>query len=143
MVKSFFVALPLLLVSCTATDVGNALLPDEFTFGSSSGDHYGDTSLGHRSGIYEGSSESTYAALSWHLPEIGEKPLTREERAEIRTAALEAEAALTQDAEPEVKMNIRDGVEPPPVWVLGIAAFILLIFVLAVAWKSKRNNQWH
>lgn len=137
-----YVAL-ILLASCTATDVGNALLPDEFTFGSSSGDHYGDASLGQRSGSYAGSSESTYAALSWHLPEIGEKPLTREERAEIRTEALEAEEALLLSEEPVIKMNIRDGVDPPPVWVLGIAAFILLIVVLAVAIKSKRNRQWH
>ena len=140
MVKSFFVALPLLLVSCTATDVGNALLPDEFTFGAGSSDWYGSSDLDFFNGTHEGSSDSTYASLTWHIPDIGEKPLTREERAEIRTEALEAEAAL---AEPVVQMNIREGVDPPPVWVLGIAAFLLLIVVLAVAVKSKRNSQWH
>lgn len=140
MVKSFFVVLPLLLVSCTATEVGNTLLPDELTFGASSGDHYGENKLGPLAGKYEGASESTYAALTWHLPEIGHERMSVEERAEIRTAALEAEAEIS---EPEIKMNIREGVEPPPKWVLIFAAFILLIFVLAVAWKARRNNQWH
>tara|TARA_R110000824_G_scaffold4617_4_gene22211 strand:- start:9679 stop:10098 length:420 start_codon:yes stop_codon:yes gene_type:complete len=137
-----YVAL-ILLASCTATEVGNALLPDELTFGAGSSDWYGSSDLDFFNGTHEGSSDSTYASLTWHLPDIGEKPLTREERSEIRTAALEAEEALLLSEEPVIKMNIRDGVDPPPVWVLGIAAFILLIVVLAVAFKSKRNKQWH
>ncbi len=119
----------LLLSSCSVTEVGDAILPDEFTMGRGRGEHV----------RYEGESETTYGAFTWHLPSIADEPMSRDERSQIREAALAADTV----AEPEIKMNIREGMEPPPASVIYIAAILLLIFVLAVAWKSRRNNQWH
>ena len=119
----------LLLASCTTTEVGDTLLPDEFTLGHGRGEHI----------RYEGETETTYGAFTWHLPSLADEPMSRDERSQIREAALAADAG----AEPEIKMNIREGMEPPPASVIYIAAILLLIFVLAVAWKSRRNNQWH
>ena len=122
--------LPLLLLSsCTVTEVGDTILPDEFTLVHGRGEHI----------RYEGETETTYGAFTWHLPSLADEPMSRDERSQIREAALAADAG----AEPEIKMNIREGMEPPPASVIYIAAILLLIFVLAVAWKSRRNNQWH
>jgi len=127
------------LTSCTVTEVGDTLLPDEFTLGHGRGTHIGGIQAHVHDREYEGESESTYGAFTWHLPSIADEPMSRRERAEIREEAFEADTT----AQPELKMNIREGMEPPPTSALYVAAGLLLLFVLAVAWKSRRNNQWH
>lgn len=127
------------LTSCTVTEVGDTLLPDEFTLGHGKGSYMGAIQTHSPEWGYDGETESTYGALTWHLPSIADEPMSRRERAEIREEAFEADTT----AQPELKMNIREGMEPPPPSALYAAAGLLLIFVLAVAWKSRRNNQWH
>lgn len=128
-----------LLSACSATTVGDTLLPDEFTLGHGRGTHTGGIHAHSNDREYNGESESTYGAFTWHIPSIADDSLSRHEWETIREDALET-ATNTED---ELTMNIRDGVDPPPVGVIYAAAALLLLFVLAVAWKSRRNNQWH
>lgn len=128
-----------LLASCSARTVGDTLLPDEFTLGHGRGTHTGGIQTHSPRWDYEGESETTYGALTWHLPSLSDTSISRSEWEDTREAALEASVA----DEGELQMNIREGVEPPPVGVLYAVAALLLLFVLAVAWKSRRNNQWH
>ena len=136
-----YLALILLLSACTVREVGNTLLPDEFTYGASSGDHYGDTKLGPLDGKYEGASDSTYAALTWHLPQLEEKEVDRSPEWE---ATREANMLTDESVEEEFSESLATGATFEADWrhaaVFGGVIAILLIGLLV---KLTRSNRWH
>tara|TARA_R110002012_G_scaffold37683_7_gene105425 strand:- start:197 stop:607 length:411 start_codon:yes stop_codon:yes gene_type:complete len=134
-----WLALIVLLSACTAKEVGNSLLPDEFTYGASSGDHYGNSKLGPFDGKYEGVSESSYAALTWHLPQLESKPTV--DRDEI----LSTSVVLNEEpVEEEFSESLATGATFKADWrhasAFGGVIAILLIGLLV---KLQRSNGWH
>ena len=134
----------LCLGGCSTTSSPlDIISPDQLTVGHGQGSHSGDAfrNDGYGAG-YDGESESIYAALTWNLPSFKDDDrLTREERHAIRALHLNADT----EAEPalDTKLNLRDGMAPPPSWLPyaiggGLLTFLLLVFV-----KSRRTNGWH
>ena len=137
----------LLLTSCTAAEVGNTLLPDAFTYGqgsmSSAMTGKIDTSWGYDSWPMtgEGEGESTYSALTWHLPSIDEGP-SKAERAEIRKEALIIDEIVNKEIDESATMAAGGAYAAD--WrhaaaFGGILALLLLILLI----KLQRNNGWH
>ena len=117
------------------------LSPDELTIG-----HGRTTGLmnggytGHNDMFeYESEAESTYAALTWDIPSFKADDMTREERHAIREANL---AAAQEEPTGGFKMNIREGVEPPPAWAIGAIVGSLALFFLLIFFKSRRSQPW-
>ena len=134
-----YVALILLLSACTVREVGNTLLPVEFTYGSSSGDHYGESKLGPFDGKYEGSSEGNYAALTWHLPQLEDSPTVDRDEVLSTSVVLDEEPVEEEFAE-----SLATGATFKADWrhaaVFGGVIAILLIGLLV---KLQRSNGWH
>ena len=160
-----YLALLLLLSSCQSwgwSDTADALLPDEFTMGSGSSsaslDGKLDTHWGYDSwdSTYAGDSESTYAALTWHLPSVKtDNGMSRETQ---RNLALlvdhmvkeEGIEAVPEDHEEEdaqatvgpLKMNLREGVSLPSKEVLlGLLGALLLAFLFIRYQKAQSSRR--
>lgn len=134
-----WLTLILLLSACTVREVGNTLLPDEFTYGASSGDHYGQNKLGPLDGKYEGASDSTYAALTWHLPQLEDSPIVDRDEVLSTSVILEEEPV-----DEEFSESLATGATFKADWrhasVFGGVIAILLIGLLV---KLQRSNGWH
>ena len=119
----------LLLASCTTTEVGDTLLPDEFTLGHGRGEHI----------RYEGETETTYGAFTWHLPSIDDG-LSRQERVDLRAESLRLDLA----AEEEQEITIGDGAtfkaDARHATIFAGVIGLLIIFLLI---KLRRSNGWH
>ena len=143
--KVFFITL--LLTSCTAAEVGNTILPDEFTYGqgSMSSAMAGkiDTSWGYDAWpmIGEEEGESTYAALPWHLPSIDEGP-SKAERVEIRKEALMIDEIVNEDVESPSTMA-SGGVYTPDWRHAAVFGGILALLLIILLIKLQRSNGWH
>ena len=135
----------LCLGGCSTTSSPlDIISPDQLTIGrgSTSMGGYLDEPQGMHDFDFDGEAESTYAALTWDIPSFKDDDrLTREERHAIRALHLNADT----EAEPalDTKLNLRDGMAPPPSWLPyaiggGLLTFLLLVFV-----KSRRTNGWH
>ena len=156
----------LLLASCQTwgwSDTADALMPDEFTMGqgsSSMNTHTTGGYSGHQD-MYEydgaGEGESTYAALTWHLPSIkSDNGMSRETQrnlalladhmvAEEGLSSEEVEAEETEDAATvgPLTLNLRPGVSLPSKEVFfGILGALLLVF-LTIRYKAKAaQRRW-
>ena len=158
----------LLLASCQSwgwSDTADALLPDEFTLGNGSGS---SALTGEVDTWWEGDewpfeteseSESTFAALTWHIPSVkSDNGMSRETQrnfallvdhmvaeADIAPTPREAEAEeLTEDvvkAGP-LTLNLREGVEPPPLWLGGVVIGLLLAVFLKMRSSTQRRREW-
>tara|TARA_R100000458_G_C8276523_1_gene251882 strand:- start:531 stop:968 length:438 start_codon:yes stop_codon:yes gene_type:complete len=123
----------------------DVITPDELTIG-----HGKTTGLmnggytGHNDMFeYEGESDSTYAALTWHIPSFQDPALTRAERRELRESNLATEDVVEDNFEVgALKLNIREGVEPPPMWAIGAIVGALALFFLLIFIKSRRSQPW-
>ena len=124
----------LLLASCTLDHVS----PDRLTIGGGRSAWTGEADLGHGHGAdLEGDAESYGASLSWDLPQWDES-----EHPDDR-AALSAAVRAAGDEPPSgaMKMNLRDGIDPPPGWALYGLAGLFLVFVTMVV-ISARKSRW-
>ena len=128
--------LVLLLASCTLDHVS----PDRLTIGGGRSAWTGEADMGHGHGAdLEGDAESYGASLSWDLPQWGESEHP-DDRAALSAAV---RASGDEPTDGSMKMNLREGADPPPVVVLyGLVGF-LLIFVVIVVMRSRRTNRWH
>ena len=116
-------------------------MPDEFTYGQGSGTHSGEAFRNAPYYGYEGESDSTYAAFTWHLPPIDKGP-SREERAEIREQSLMIDA--TVDKEIALDETMANGGAYKADWrhAAGFGGLIApLLIVLLV--KLQRSNGWN
>ena len=136
-----------LLVGCTATEVGNTLLPDEFTLGQGSSTMNTHTTGGYvgHNDMYaydgEGEGESTFAALTWKLPSFDEGP-SREERAAIRAESMKIDEIVAEEL--AVDTTMANGGTYKADWrhaagFGGVIAFLLLGLLI----KLTRSNGWH
>jgi len=145
--KSYVLGL-LLLTSCTATEVGNTLLPDEFTYGQGSASSSmsgkvapfrGDDSL-PMTGDTEG--ESSYAALTWHLPSL-DAGSSREERSRIRSESLLIDELVKIEEEHPVDIMASGGTLRAD-WrhAAGFGGIMLILLIILLV-KLRRSNGWH
>ena len=123
----------ILLASCSATEVGNTLLPDEFTYGRGRGEHI----------RYEGESETTYGAFTWHLPSIDDGGPSREDRNRIRSESLIIDEPVVVEEETPTDIMASGGTLRAD-W-RHAAAFggIMLILLIILLVKLRRSNGWH
>ena len=139
----FLAVLVLFLTSCTAREVGNTLLPDEFTLGRGSstinttGGYQGHSNMYE----YDGEGESSYGALTWHLPSLDE-PMSREDRQRLRSESLLIDEVIVEETiEPE---TMAEGGTFTAEWrhaaVFGSIISLLLLILLI---KLQRSNGWH
>ena len=137
----------LLLASCTATEVGNTLLPDEFTYGQGSASSAmsgkvapfrGDDSL-PMTGDTEG--ESSYAALTWHLPSLDKGP-SRRERAEIREEAFMRDEFVIKELAPDETMANGGAYKADWRHAAGFGVILLILLIILLV-KLRRSNGWH
>ena len=145
--KAYVICL-LLLTSCTATEVGDTLLPDEVTLGRGSSEMGGylDEPQGMHDFDFDGESESTYAALTWYLPSLNDD-LSRADRERIRSASFLREAMVAREIEEEEEKGdttMASGGAFQADWrhaaaFGGILVFLLIILIV----KLKRSNGWH
>ena len=138
----------LCLGGCSTTSSPlDIISPDQLTVGHGQGTYGFDGKMDARGddswpSTYDGESESTYMALTWDIPPFKDDDrLTREERHAIRS--LNLNAATEAEPVPDTKLNLRDGMAPPPPWLPyaiggGLLAFMLLVFL-----KSRNSNGWH
>lgn len=140
--------LALLLSACTARQVGNALIPDELTLGRGKGTSEMDGKLD----TYwsqdpwpvrmEGESESTYAALTWHLPSINDEP-SRQEREDIRARSLLLDEQVAEEmASTNETMTVGGTIEADWRHAAAFGGLIVLLLVLLLI-KLLRSNGWH
>jgi hypothetical protein len=157
-----YMPLLLLLASCQTwgwSETADVLLPDEFQIGEGSSSLNTVGGYTGHSNMYEymGEGESTYAALTWHLPQVkSENGMSREtqrnlallvdhmaeEEGLVAADPIEAEAPEEVSAGP-LKLNLREGVALPPKEVgYGLLA-VLLIGVVFVRLKQRSSRrQW-
>ena len=106
MLNKISALLLLIMMSCSATEVGNSLLPDELTLGRGRGTSEMNGSVdtwweGEEWDVdMEGENESTYAALTWHLPSIEDSP-SRKEREDLRSQSLIIDEIVASEVEEE------------------------------------------
>ena len=157
-----YLPLLLLLSSCQTwswSDTADALMPDEFTMGQGSSEYaWAGGHLGSDPAYsYDGENESTYAALSWHIPSIkSDNGMSRETQrnfallvdhmvAEEGLSSEEVEAKETEDAATvgPLTLNLRPGVSLPPKEIFfGILGALLLAF-LTIRYKAKAaQRRW-
>lgn len=156
-----YLALLLLLSSCQSwgwSDTADALLPDEFTLGegSSSINTIGGYQGHHHMYEYDGEGESTYAALTWHLPSVKtDNGMTRETQRNLALLVdhMASEQGLTAAAEePEgveptvssapLQLNLRDGVSLPSKEILfGVLGALLIAFMFFRYQKSQSSRR--
>ena len=158
----------LLLASCQSwgwSDTADALLPDEFTLGNGSGS---SALTGEVDTWWEGDewpfeteseSESTFAALTWHIPSVkSDNGMSRETQrnfallvdhmvAENDLVTASDEVADQEATEEVVKagpltLNLREGVAPPPLWTIAVIAILLLLFFLKMRSSPQRRREW-
>ena len=154
----------LLLSSCQSwgwSDTADALLPDEFTMGSGSSsaslDGKLDTHWGYDSwdSTYAGDSESTYAALTWHLPSVkSDNGMSRETQRNIallvdhmvreegieESGESEAKVVATDTAGP-LQLNLREGVSLPSKEVLFGLLGVLVLAFLFIRYQKMQNSR--
>ena len=131
-----------ILASCSTREVGNTLLPDELTLGRGVTEigGYLDEPQGVHDFDFDGESESTYAALTWHLPSIEDSP-SREEREDLRSRSL----LLSEMAAPEEENEtINSGATLEADWRhAAIFSGILGLLLIIILVKLQRSNGWH
>ena len=122
----------------------DVITPDELTVGRGSTEMGGylDEPQGMHDFDFDGDSETTYVALTWDIPSFVDPTLSREEWRSIREGNLLAEESVAKE-EAALKLNLREGATPPPLWAVGavvgcLAAFFLLIFI-----KSRNSQPWN
>ena len=157
-----------LLSSCQSwgwSDTADALLPDEFTLGNGSGSSAlsGEVDTWWENEDWpvdmESESESTFAALTWHIPSVkSDNGMSRETQrnlallvdhmvaeADIEAASEEAESEEVADdvvqAGP-LTLNLREGVAPPPLWTVGVIFALLMLFFLKMRSSTQRRRDW-
>jgi len=136
-----------LLTSCTATEVGNALIPDELTLGRGKGtselDGKLDTHWSHDSwpSTYEGDHESTYAALTWHLPSIADD-YSRKEREDLRKDSLIIDAIVNEELSESTTMASGGAYKADWRHAAGFGGVLLVLLVILLV-KLQRSNGWH
>ena len=142
----------LLLASCQTwgwSDTADAISPDEFTIGSGSQNLGGTFSDGVHDFDLDGEEESTYAALTWHLPSIknedGMDRTTQRNLSLLIDKMAEDEGVAVGDT-PAIPVatslftpNIRKGAKLPPLWVVASVGAGLLLLVLMARRKSRRK----
>jgi len=139
--------LALLLASCSARDVGNTLIPDELTLGQGKGTSSMDGKLNtHWSQdswpvTMEGEQESTYAALTWHLPSIDDSP-SRKEREDLRATSviLDQKAAELINEDETLGAGSTFKADWRHATAFGSVIVLLLIILL---FRLQRSNGWH
>ena len=161
-----YFSLLLLLSSCQSwgwSDTVDALLPDEFTMGqgsSSMATHTVGGYTGH-SNMYEyegdGEGESSYAALTWHLPSVkSNNGMSRETQRNfallvdhmvaeegIGSSVEDREEVAEQATVGPLKMNLREGVSFPPKEILLGILGALILFALFVRYKANAaRRRW-
>ena len=154
----------LLLSSCQTwgwSETADALMPDEFTMGSGSSSMNTHTTggyIGHND-MYEydgdGEGESTYAALTWHLPSFkSDNGMSRETQRNFALLVdhMVAEEKLDEASDEEVaatatvgplQMNLREGVSLPSKEILfGVLGALLLIALFVRYRANAARRQW-
>ena len=151
----------LLLASCQTwswSDTADALMPDEFTMGQGSstmstlGGHVLSETPAYS---YDGEGESTYAALTWHIPSFkSDNGMSRETQRNFALLVdhMVAEEGLSSEEseEPEVavtagplKLNLRPGVTLPPKEILfGVLGALLLLFLMVRYKANAAKRRW-
>jgi hypothetical protein len=89
---------------------------------------------------YAGDSETTYAALTWHIPPFEDRGLTQDERRAIREANLEKERALDGEGGTSFTAKVRESGELPPFW-LPIGMFGILLMGFLGFWVANRRRK--
>ena len=136
-----------MLASCSATEVGNALLPDELTLGRgefSSAmvgkvDNPGGRDASPMMSDEEG--DASYAALTWHLPSIDKGP-SRRERAEIREEALMIDKIVADDIALDTTMANGGAYKADWRHAAGFGVILLILLIILLV-KLRRSNGWH
>ena len=140
--------LALLLASCSAREVGNALLPDELTLGQGEGTSSLDGKLNTHWGYdswdstYEGETESTYAALTWHLPSL-EDDLPRKEREDLRSRSIILDQQAAELIEEETETLGSGATFEADARHASIFASIIGLLLVFLLIKLRRSNGWH
>jgi hypothetical protein len=161
-----YIPLLLLLASCQTwgwSETADALMPDEFTMGegsSSMNTHTTGGYIGHQD-MYEydgdGEGESTYAALTWHIPSFkSDNGMSRETQRNFALLVdhMVAEEKLDEarDEDEEVAatasvgpltMNLREGVTLPSKEILFGVLGALLLIALFIRYKANAaRRRW-
>lgn len=154
----------LFLASCQTwgwSETADALMPDEFTMGrgsSSMDTHTTGGYIGHQD-MYEydgdGESESTYAALTWHLPSVkSDNGMSRETQRNFALLVdhMVEEENLDADGGIEVEdtamigpisLNLRPGASLPPKEVLWVILGGALLVGLLLRYKARAaRRRW-
>ena len=156
----------LLLASCQTwgwSDTADALMPDEFTMGQGSSTMNTQTTggyIGHND-MYEyegdGEGESTYAALTWHLPSFkSDNGMSRETQRNFALLVdhMVAEEKLDESSDEDkeesdgasvgpVMLNLREGVSLPSKEILfGILGALLLIALFVRYKANAARRRW-
>ena len=120
----------------------DVITPDELTIGRGSGTHSGEAFRSEPIAMYEGESESTYAALTWDIPSFQDPMRTREERREIRDESYAAAVALDEEESQAASPLMRfDKTKIPPAWLL-VSVGLVLAFLIWSAKKKARRSTW-
>lgn len=152
----------LLLVSCQTwgwNDTADALLPDEFTFGSGHATASLSGYLDEPEGIHDfdfdstSESNSTYAALTWDIPSIrSDNGMSRKTQRDLAllvdhmVAEEGIEAPVDKDDEEvatagPLKMNLREGVTLPSKEILFGVLGALLLLALIIRYKARASRR--
>lgn len=146
-----YLPLLLLLASCQRwswNGTADLLLPDEFQIGqgSSSMNTVGGYNGHHDMFEYDGEGESTYAALTWRLPQVeDESGMSRETQ---RNLSLLIDQMVDQEIEENTPtsnalgIKLQEGAVPPPAWLPYALGGVLLAGILALLLFSKRQDKW-
>ena len=124
--------------------MGNTLIPDEFTLGKGSSTM--NTIGGYQDHQplfeYEGEGESSYAALTWHLPSL-DGPMSREDRQRLRSESILIDDLVAVEEEEPVDIMASGGTLRAD-W-RHAAAFggIMLLLLIILLVKLRRSNGWH
>ena len=135
----------LVLTSCTARKLGNALRPEEVTLGRSTG----TSSLSGQVNTWwedeewpvemDGESESTSVALTWHLPSMNDSP-SRQEREDIRASSVILDLAEEEANELPMTTGATFQADGRHAAIFAGVIGLLIIFLLI---KLRRSNGWH
>ena len=157
-----YLPLLLLLASCQTwgwSDTADVLLPDEFQIGegSSSINTLGGYTNHNDMFEYNGEGESTFAALTWHLPSVkSDNGMSRETQRNLALLVdhMAEEEGLTVEEPVEgepvdeivagpLKLNLREGVSLPPkeVGFAMLGALLVGLVLLRLKNRSSRR-QW-
>jgi len=105
--------------------------------------------IGHND-MYEydgaGEGESTYAALTWHLPGIqksdGMSRETQRNMALLVDHMVAEEIGVVEEEPATTTMTLREGAPTPPWWLPYVFGGGILLFLIFMGIKS-RGNGWH